>query len=93
MNAINNDPGITVKNNIVGPSIATEWTPEMVFNTGYIQAYANNLGALSVEKCVFRTLYTSLAIDLIHVVTATLTIIVLRYMGVMVNPKILKPNS
>lgn len=53
MNAINNDPGITVKNNIIGPSIAmAAWTPEQVFDTGYIQAYTNNLGALAVEKCV-----------------------------------------
>lgn len=50
MNAINNDPAILVKGNIVGPSIAmSAWTPQQVWDTGYIQAYANDLGALSVE--------------------------------------------
>lgn len=53
MAAINNDPTIPTKNNIIGPSISSsQWSPEQVFDTGYIQAYTNNLGALAVEKCV-----------------------------------------
>lgn len=53
MDGINSDTNIARKNIIIGPSVSTsQWTPEDVFNTGYIQAFADNLGALSVEKCV-----------------------------------------
>jgi hypothetical protein len=53
MTAINNDANIPIKNNIIGPSIsASQWGAEDVFNTGYIQAYTNNLGMIAVEKCV-----------------------------------------
>jgi hypothetical protein len=48
--AINNNPNIPVKNNLIGPSVATGlWTPEMVWDTGFIAAYTNSLGALAVE--------------------------------------------
>lgn len=50
MTGINNDPAIPVKNNIIGPSIAlSAWTLEQIWDTGYIQTYTNNLGAISVE--------------------------------------------
>ena len=53
MTGINNDASIPRKNIIVGPSISTAlWTPEDVFNTGYISAFTNNLGFISVEKWV-----------------------------------------
>ena len=53
MTAINNDANIPIKNNTIGPSIsASQWSAEDVFNTGYIQAYTNNLGMIAVEKCV-----------------------------------------
>jgi hypothetical protein len=46
---------MSVKNNLVGPSVATgPWTPEMVWDTGFIGAYAGNMAALSVEQYVFR---------------------------------------
>lgn len=49
--AINNDSNIPVKNNLIGPSVATgQWTPEMVWDTGYIPAYTNSLSALAVEQ-------------------------------------------
>ena len=53
MTGINNDASIPRKNIIVGPSVSTAlWTPEDVFNTGYISAFTNNLGFISVEKWV-----------------------------------------
>jgi hypothetical protein len=53
MTAINNNPKIPVKNNIIGPSTSgSQWTLEDVFNTSYIQAYTQNLGAIAVEKWV-----------------------------------------
>jgi hypothetical protein len=49
--AINNNPNIPVKNNLIGPSVATgSWTPEMVWDTGFIPSYTNSLSALAVEQ-------------------------------------------
>ncbi|KAJ7493695.1 hypothetical protein FB451DRAFT_1490977 [Mycena latifolia] len=44
------DDAVPVKNNLIGPSVATgDWTPEMVWDTGFIDAYSSILMALSVE--------------------------------------------
>ncbi|KAJ6612683.1 glycoside hydrolase family 79 protein [Mycena sp. CBHHK59/15] len=43
------DANIPVKNTLIGPSVSGTWTPEDVFNTGFISDYANSLSALSVE--------------------------------------------
>jgi hypothetical protein len=49
--AINNNANIPIKNKLIGPSIATGlWTPEMVWDTGFIPAYTNSLAALAVEQ-------------------------------------------
>ena len=56
MQAIANDPNIPVKNNLIGPSVATgAWTPEMVWDTGFITPYSNSLSALAVEQQVAFT--------------------------------------
>ncbi|OCH87689.1 glycoside hydrolase family 79 protein [Obba rivulosa] len=48
--ALENDHGVSVSNNLIGPSVATgDWRPEDVWDTGFISAYTNNLLALSVE--------------------------------------------
>lgn len=49
---INADGKIPVKTNILlGPSVASViWTPEMVWDTGFIQAYTSQLYALTVEQ-------------------------------------------
>jgi len=49
--AINNDANIPAKNKLIGPSVATgPWTPEMVWDTGFISSYTNSLAALAVEQ-------------------------------------------
>ena len=49
--AIGGDLNIPVKNNLIGPSVATgTWTLEMVWDTGFIPAYTNSLSALSVKQ-------------------------------------------
>ena len=49
--AIDADAGIPNKNMLIGPSVATgPWTPEDVWNTGFIQTYGPHLFALSVEQ-------------------------------------------
>ncbi|KZP07019.1 glycoside hydrolase family 79 protein [Athelia psychrophila] len=53
MAAINRDAEIPVKNQIVGPSVtggAKEWSTDEIFSTGYLQAYASNLGYIAVER-------------------------------------------
>jgi hypothetical protein len=53
VNAMQADPNMQLKQNLLGPSLATgDWTPEMVWDTGFIPAYSNVLGALTVEQCL-----------------------------------------
>ncbi|KAJ7104505.1 glycoside hydrolase family 79 protein [Mycena belliarum] len=47
--ALTADSKVPVSNNLIGPSVSGTWTPEMVWNTGFISEYTNNLAALSVE--------------------------------------------
>ena len=62
-----------VKNNLIGPSVATgPWTPEMVWDTGFIGAYAGNMAALAVEQYVFRHPNTTILIP-IHLATPITT--------------------
>ena len=50
---IANDPKIKVRNNLIAPSLSSgPWSPESVFNTGFVSAYNDELGALSVEQYV-----------------------------------------
>jgi hypothetical protein len=72
--AINNDASIPVKNQLIGPSIATgAWTPEMVWDTGFIPSYTGSLSALAVEQwVVLPFLYA----QLLTIMTATPTTIV-----------------
>jgi hypothetical protein len=59
INAINADNNIPVKNQLIGPSIATgAWTPEMVWDTNFIPTYTNSLGALAVEQYVVPPFFT-----------------------------------
>jgi hypothetical protein len=49
---MNQDPLILNKNMLIGPSVATSgtWTPEQVWDTGFIDRFKDNLYALSVEQ-------------------------------------------
>ncbi|OBZ74672.1 Beta-glucuronidase [Grifola frondosa] len=49
VNAIAADAQIPTRNNLIAPSLQGTWTPEDVFNTGFVAAYTNALGILSVE--------------------------------------------
>ena len=45
------NPNIPNKNMLIAPSVATgNWTPEMVWDTGFIQQYSDHLFCLSVEQ-------------------------------------------
>jgi len=38
---------------LIGPNVNTgQWTPEMVWNTGFVDSYSSNLAYLAVEQCV-----------------------------------------
>lgn len=51
--AIQNDPKIPARNNLIAPSVASgPWKPEDVWNTGFLQAYGGSLSALAVEQYV-----------------------------------------
>ncbi|KAK0433146.1 hypothetical protein EV421DRAFT_1892992 [Armillaria borealis] len=48
--AMSNDANIKTLNNLIGPSVATgDWTPEMMWDTGFVDTYSDNLAYLSVE--------------------------------------------
>ncbi|KAF9555149.1 hypothetical protein CPC08DRAFT_145293 [Agrocybe pediades] len=48
--AMSGDAHLTNRNLLIGPSVSTgDWTPEMVWNTGFVDSYSNNLAFLSVE--------------------------------------------
>ena len=43
--------GIPVKNMLISPSVATgPWTPEQVWDTGFLDTYNSYLSALAVEQ-------------------------------------------
>ncbi len=49
------DPQVPITNNFVAPSVCCGgggggWTPEQVFDTGFLDAYANDLAYISVEQ-------------------------------------------
>lgn len=49
---MNNNPLILNKNMLIGPSVASSgtWTPEQVWDTGFIDRFKDNFYALSVEQ-------------------------------------------
>ncbi|KAF8995400.1 glycoside hydrolase family 79 protein [Cyathus striatus] len=49
MAAIDANPNIPTKNNFLAPNLGGEWTPEMVWETGFLDAFRDRLFALTVE--------------------------------------------
>lgn len=49
--AMNNDANAKNRNLLIGPNIATRWTLDQVWNTGFIDRYTENLVSLAVERC------------------------------------------
>jgi len=48
---IDANPNIPVKNNLIGPNVATgNWKPEDVWGTGFVDNFKDNLFCLSVEQ-------------------------------------------
>lgn len=52
IDAINADSNIPTKNDLIVPNLSGAWTPESVWDTGFITAYASSIGILSVEQSV-----------------------------------------
>ena len=53
LTTIDANPRIPVKNNLVGPSVASgPWTPEQVWQTGFIDRFKDRFYAFTVEQCV-----------------------------------------
>ena len=45
------NPRVPVKNKLIGPSVAsTEWGPEQVWETGYMDAFNDRMYAYAVER-------------------------------------------
>ncbi|PBK94950.1 glycoside hydrolase family 79 protein [Armillaria gallica] len=49
ISVINADVDIPIKNNLVIPSVSGQWAPELVWDTGILDACINSLSALAVE--------------------------------------------
>jgi len=52
INVMDQNPLILNKKMLIGPSVATSgtWTPEQVWDTGFIDRFKDRLYALSVEQ-------------------------------------------
>jgi hypothetical protein len=48
--AIQNDGNIQNKTNLIGPSVCCNWTPEQVFDAGFLTDYVNDLAFIAVEQ-------------------------------------------
>lgn len=48
--AIAADQNIPERNNLIAPSVSGTWSPESVWDTGFVGAYTGALGALAVEQ-------------------------------------------
>jgi hypothetical protein len=50
MTAVDANDQITFKNNFVTPSVSGTWTPEQIWDTGFIETYIDRMYALAVER-------------------------------------------
>ncbi|GLB44466.1 putative glycosyl hydrolase family 79 C-terminal beta domain [Lyophyllum shimeji] len=51
VNAMGSDPNIKNQNLLIGPNIAfADWTPEQVWNTGFVDTFSQHLAYLAVEN-------------------------------------------
>jgi hypothetical protein len=48
--AVNADSNIPNKNCLIGPNLATNWSPESMWNTGFIGSYTANLAYVAFER-------------------------------------------
>lgn len=49
--AYQSDSLVSKKNNLIAPSVSSaNWAPELVWDTGFVQAYSQFLTALAVEQ-------------------------------------------
>ncbi|KAJ7742690.1 glycoside hydrolase family 79 protein [Mycena maculata] len=66
VDALAADSNVPVKNNLIGPSVSGTWTPEMVWDTGFITEYVDNLFALSVEHYPTDNCFPEYGIGVYH---------------------------
>jgi hypothetical protein len=66
--AIDANPKIPVKNMLIGPSLATgPWDPEKVWETPYLDTFAANLYAITMEKCVSSPKHSTSPLTLVFI--------------------------
>ena len=52
---VNANDSIVRKNLLLGPGISNQWSPDSVWDTGYLDAYNSSLAAIVVERYVVRS--------------------------------------
>ncbi|KAJ7461813.1 glycoside hydrolase family 79 protein [Mycena galericulata] len=60
------DSNVPVKNNLIGPSVSGTWTPEMVWDAGFLTDYVDNLYALAVEHYPTDNCFPEYGIGVFH---------------------------
>lgn len=51
LEAYKGDSLVSKKNNLIAPSVSSaNWAPEVVWDTGFVEAYTQYLTALAVEQ-------------------------------------------
>ena len=52
VNAVQQDAKIKSKNKLIAPSVQGQWTPEDVWNTGFLDSYGSSLDVIAMEQYV-----------------------------------------
>jgi hypothetical protein len=60
------DPNAPIRNNLIGPSVSGTWTPEEVFDAGFITTYGANIAAISVEHYPTDNCFPEYGIGVLH---------------------------
>ncbi|TFK29184.1 hypothetical protein FA15DRAFT_610933 [Coprinopsis marcescibilis] len=67
VNAMAGDQHFSNRNLLIGPNIATgDWTPEMVWETGFVDRYSENLAYLAVEHYPLDNCFAQFGIGAYH---------------------------
>lgn len=54
VSVMSTDPKVLNQNMLIGPNLATgDWTPEQIWDTGFVDTYSANLAFLAVEQYAY----------------------------------------
>ncbi|KAG2005628.1 hypothetical protein CC2G_002017 [Coprinopsis cinerea AmutBmut pab1-1] len=67
INAMSGDVHLSNRQLLIGPNVATgDWTPEMVWETGFVDQFSNNLAYLAVEHYPIDNCFAQFGVGTYH---------------------------